>query len=39
VRAGSRPCRYTITHGKIVQIDMLADPARLRRLNLAILGE
>jgi RNA polymerase sigma-70 factor (ECF subfamily) len=29
---------FTITHGKIVEIDILADPARLRRLDLAVLN-
>lgn len=28
---------FTITHGKIIEIDLVADPARLRRLDLAIL--
>jgi hypothetical protein len=28
---------FTITHGQIVQIDVLADPERLRQLDLAIL--
>ena len=28
---------FTITGGKIVEIDLVADPARLRRLDLAIL--
>lgn len=27
---------FTITHGKIVEIDVLGDPARLRRLDLTI---
>jgi DNA-directed RNA polymerase specialized sigma24 family protein len=30
---------FTITRGKIVEIDILADPARLRRLDLAILAD
>jgi RNA polymerase sigma factor (sigma-70 family) len=30
---------FTITDGKIVEIDILADPARLRRLDLAVLGD
>jgi RNA polymerase sigma-70 factor, ECF subfamily len=30
---------YTIRGGKIVEIDILADPARLRRLDLAILDD
>ena len=28
---------FTISHGKIVEIDILADPERLRRLDLAVL--
>jgi RNA polymerase sigma factor (sigma-70 family) len=28
---------FTVRHGKIVEIDILADPARLRRLDLAVL--
>jgi hypothetical protein len=28
---------FTITRGKIVEIDILADPERLRRLDLAVL--
>jgi RNA polymerase sigma factor (sigma-70 family) len=28
---------FTIAHGKIVEIDILADPARLRELDLAVL--
>jgi RNA polymerase sigma-70 factor (ECF subfamily) len=30
---------FTITHGKIVEIDILADPERLRQLDLADLGD
>jgi RNA polymerase sigma factor (sigma-70 family) len=30
---------FTIAGGKIVEIDILADPARLRRLDLAVLGD
>ena len=30
---------FTITRGKIVEIDMLADPERLRQLDLAILND
>jgi RNA polymerase sigma factor (sigma-70 family) len=30
---------FTITRGKIVEIDILADPARLRRLDLAVLDD
>jgi RNA polymerase sigma-70 factor (ECF subfamily) len=29
---------FTITRGKIVAIDILADPDRLRRLDLTVLG-
>jgi hypothetical protein len=39
---GGRPCvvfRFTITHGKIVGIDLLADPARLSQLDLAVLDD
>jgi RNA polymerase sigma-70 factor (ECF subfamily) len=30
---------FAITLGKIVEVDMLADPARLRQLELAILDD
>jgi len=30
---------FTVTHGKIVEIDILADPARLRHLDLAALDD
>jgi hypothetical protein len=30
---------FTITRGRIVQIDVVADPQRLRRLKLAVLAE
>jgi RNA polymerase sigma factor (sigma-70 family) len=30
---------FTVTSGKIVEIDVLADPARLRHLDLAVLDE
>jgi len=30
---------FTITRGKIVEIDVLADPARLRQLDLAVLDD
>jgi hypothetical protein len=30
---------FTVTDGKIVEIDVFADPARLRQLNLAILDD
>lgn len=31
--------RFTITHGKIIAIDAVADPERLRQLNLAVLND
>jgi RNA polymerase sigma-70 factor, ECF subfamily len=30
---------FTITRGKIVEIDILADPARLRQLDLSVLND
>jgi hypothetical protein len=30
---------FTITRGKIVEIDILADPARLGQLDLAVLDQ
>jgi len=30
---------FTVARGRIVEIDMLADPDRLRRLNMAILDD
>jgi RNA polymerase sigma-70 factor (ECF subfamily) len=30
---------FTISRGKIVEIDVIADPERLRRLDLAVLGD
>jgi hypothetical protein len=30
---------FTITHGKIVAIDMLADPEHLRELDVKILND
>jgi RNA polymerase sigma-70 factor (ECF subfamily) len=30
---------FTVRHGKIVEIDILADPARLRHLDLALLDD
>jgi hypothetical protein len=30
---------FTITRGKIVEINMLADPERLRQLDLTILND
>ena len=38
--SGGRPIvvfEFTITHGKITEIDLLADPERLRQLDVAIL--
>ena len=29
----------TVTHGKIVEINVVADPARLRQLDLAVLDD
>jgi hypothetical protein len=29
----------TVRHGKIVEIDILADPERLRQLDLALLDD
>lgn len=34
-----RALNVTITGGKIVQIDVVADPARLRQLDLAVLND
>jgi RNA polymerase sigma-70 factor (ECF subfamily) len=34
----SRVLRFTVAHGKIVQVDVVADPARLRQIDLAVLG-
>ena len=34
-----RTLRLTISHGKIVEIDVVADPERLRELDLALLNE
>jgi RNA polymerase sigma-70 factor, ECF subfamily len=42
VAPGGRPVAvmaFTITGGKIVEIDVLADPERLRRLDLAVLEQ
>jgi RNA polymerase sigma factor (sigma-70 family) len=33
----SRALRFTITHGKITHVELIADPARLRQLDLALL--
>jgi RNA polymerase sigma-70 factor (ECF subfamily) len=30
---------FTIRRGKIVEIDLISDPARLRRLDLALLDD
>jgi RNA polymerase sigma-70 factor (ECF subfamily) len=30
---------FTVRRGKIVEIDVLADPARLRKLDLAVLDD
>jgi hypothetical protein len=30
---------FTVAHGKIVEIDLLADPARLRELDLTVLDD
>jgi hypothetical protein len=30
---------FTVRRGKIVEIDMLADPVRLHQLNLAVLDD
>jgi RNA polymerase sigma factor (sigma-70 family) len=30
---------FTVAHGRIVEIDILADPARLRELDLTVLGD
>jgi hypothetical protein len=30
---------FTVRRGKIVEIDILADPARLRQLDLAVLDD
>ena len=35
----SRVVTFKIRRGKIVQIDVLADPARLRQLDLAVLND
>jgi hypothetical protein len=34
-----RVLRFTIKHGKIVQVDVVADPVRLRELGLAVLND
>jgi ketosteroid isomerase-like protein len=35
----SRVLRFTITRGKIVQVEIIGDPARLRDLDLAVIKE
>ncbi len=30
---------FTVRRGKIIEIDVVADPARLRQLDLAVLGD
>jgi RNA polymerase sigma-70 factor (ECF subfamily) len=35
----ARVITFKIRHGKIVEIDMIVDPARLRRLELAVLND
>jgi hypothetical protein len=30
---------FTIEHGRIVEIDAIADPARLRQIDLAVLND
>jgi hypothetical protein len=35
----SRVFRFTITRGKIVQVEIIADPARRRDLDLAVIKE
>jgi hypothetical protein len=42
VAAGGRPLAvlgFTVTGGRIVEIDILTDPARLGRLDLAVLDD
>jgi RNA polymerase sigma-70 factor (ECF subfamily) len=34
----SRVLRFTITNGKISQVEVIADPARLRQLDLAVVN-
>jgi len=34
-----RALSFTITRGRIVQIDVIADPERLRQLDLAVLND
>jgi RNA polymerase sigma-70 factor (ECF subfamily) len=40
--AGGQPVAvvgFTVSHDKIVEIDIFADPARLRRLDVAVLDD
>jgi hypothetical protein len=30
---------FTVTRGKIIQVDVIDDPARLRKLDLAVLDD
>jgi len=42
VSPGGRPVAvagFTVAHGRIVEIDLLADPERLRELDLTLLGD
>ena len=42
VASGGRPIAvmgFMVRHGKIVEIDILADPTRLRQLDLAVLDD
>jgi len=34
-----RVLRFTVADGRIVQIEVVADPARLRQLDLAVLND
>jgi RNA polymerase sigma-70 factor (ECF subfamily) len=34
----ARALAFTITDGKVSRIDVIADPPRLRHVNLAVLG-
>jgi hypothetical protein len=31
--------RFTITHGKIVQVDVVGDPARLHQIDLGVFPD
>jgi hypothetical protein len=39
LRAGGRGSYYVLLRGKIIEIDLVADPERVRRLDLAILND